>query len=665
MSAKKRIDQLTKELSQHNYNYYVLAKPTISDYDFDMLLKELEALEEANPDLRHPDSPTLRVGGAVTKDFASFKHIRPMLSLGNSYSREELADFDKSAHKLAGDMPFTYLVEHKFDGVSMSLHYEKGILVRGVTRGDGVQGDEVTANVKTIKSIPLKLRGKNIPDQLEVRGEVLMHRDDFDALNARREKEGQPRLMNPRNTTAGTLKMQDSAVVASRKMDYFAYSLLSEADLPREDSKHFDLLAEWGFKLSGAHKELPDLDAIYAYLDEWEEKRHELSYEIDGIVIKVNQLQIRDELGSTSKAPRWAIAYKYKAEAATTILESVDFHVGRTGKVTPVANLKPVLLAGTTVKRASIHNADEIERLGLHMGDKVQVEKGGEIIPQIKSVVLSARKATANPVKFVEACPACGTELQRPEGEVNHFCPNEAGCQPQVKGKIEHFVSRKALDIDGLGREIVSQLVEEGLVKNYADLYDLSYEAVLELERFADQSARNLIAGLEKSREIPFERVLFGLGIRHVGATVAKKLARHFKQLDALMAADEETLVAVHDVGGRIAKSLLAFFGDEGQRAIVERLKQAGLQFEVLASESVQSDKLSGKSFVISGTFEAYGRNELKKLIESLGGVIKSSVSSKTNYLLAGNEAGPSKLSKAEKDGVSIIDEATFLKMIQ
>ncbi|RMG57419.1 MAG: NAD-dependent DNA ligase LigA, partial [Bacteroidetes bacterium] len=545
-----------------------------------------------------------------------------------------------------------------------SLHYENGLLVRGVTRGDGVQGDEITANVRTIRTVPLQLHGTGWPASLEVRGEVVMPLAAFQALNARREEEGQPPLMNPRNTTAGTLKMQDSAIVAQRELVFYAYYLEGEGDLPATDSARMGLLESWGFKLSGEHRVVSDLTALEAALLEGEKRRSALPYEIDGMVVKVDELPLREEIGYTAKAPRWAIAYKYKAEEAATRLESVAFQVGRTGKVTPVANLTPVLLAGTTVKRASVHNADEIARLDLHLGDLVRVEKGGEIIPKITEVVVEERPEGAEAVAFPTHCPECGTALSRVEGDANHYCPNVAACPPQVKGRILHFASRRALDVDGLGEEIVNQLVDAGLIANYADLYDLTYEQLIGLERFADLSARNLLAGIAATREIPFERVLFGLGIRHVGRTVARKLARHFGNIEQLAAADYDTLVAVSDVGPRIAESIRAFFDDPAQQALVSRLQAAGLQLAV-TEKSQRSDQLSGKSFVISGVFSSHSRDEMKSLIEQAGGEVKSSLSSKTTYLLAGENAGPSKLSKAEKLKVTVLSEQDFLTLIE
>ena len=663
MSPEEKIKKLAEELKQHNYNYYVLDNPTISDYEFDIKLKELEALEEQFPQFQVPDSPTQRVGGEITKNFESFRHIRPMLSLNNSYSQDEIADFDQQVSKLSGGKPYTYLLDHKFDGVSLSLHYENGLLVRGVTRGDGVSGDDITANAKTIRTVPLKMRGNGFPPSLEVRGEVVMPLNAFRKLNEERAKEGLELRANPRNTTSGTLKNQDSGIVAKRGLVFFAYYLAGDGLALETDEHHMQWLDKHGFKTSGVNKICKNLDEVKSYLDQWEEKRHGLNYEIDGIVIKVNEILLREEIGFTSKAPRWAIAYKYKAEEAVTTLESVSYQVGRTGKITPVANLTPVLLAGTTVKRASIHNADEIERLDLHEKDKVRVEKGGEIIPKITRVVLEERDLNAKPITFPTHCPECNTALIRVEGDANHYCPNEDGCPPQIKGRIIHFISRKAMDVEGIGAEIASQLVDAGLINDYADLYDLTYDQLIKLDRFADLSVRNLLNGLENSKKIPFERVLFALGIRFVGATVAKKLARYFESIEALKEASLETLVDVPDIGTRIAESIREFFEDSNKLELIKRLKRSGLQLEVI-EKSTRSDVLNGKSFVISGVFSGMSREELKKLIEDLGGEIKSSVSSKTSYLLAGESAGPSKLSKAEKLSVTIISEEQFMQLI-
>lgn len=663
MSAKERIDYLTQELRQHNHNYYVLAQPVISDYEFDLLLSELQQLESAHPELRHPDSPTLRVGGTITKSFPTFRHIRPMLSLGNSYSMEDIVEFDTQVEKLAGGKPYSYLVEHKFDGVSLSLHYENGSLIRAVTRGDGVEGDEITHNARTIKSIPLQLMGAGFPASLEVRGEVILRKSDFEKINETRLEEGLQPLNNPRNTTAGTLKKQDSSEVAERPLVFFAYYLEGDGFAMETDAVAMDLLGKWGFKLSGFHKVCQNIQEVETYLGIWENQRHELDYEIDGIVIKVCERDLREEIGYTAKAPRWAIAYKYKAAAALTRLNSVTFQVGRTGKVTPVANLEPVWLAGTTVKRASIHNADEIERLGLHEGDYVHVEKGGEIIPKITAVAIEKREPGAKPLLFVTNCPECGTPLVRTEGDANHYCPNESGCPPMIKGRMVHFASRKAMNIDGLGIEIVNQLTDAGLIANYADLYDLTYEKLIALDRFADLSVRNLLAGIEASKEIPYPKVLFALGIRYVGETVAKKLARYFSSITELESADLEKLNAVPDIGERIAQSVAAFFQNPDNKETVHRLQQSGLQLET-AEKTGLSNKLNGKSFVISGVFSSRSREEIKQMIEDLGGEVKSALSSKTTYLLAGESAGPSKLSKAQQLNVSVISEDEFLKMI-
>ena len=664
MDPKEKILQLSEAIRQHNHRYYVLATPVISDFEFDQMLKELEQLEAQYPQFKFPDSPSQRVGGQITKDFPSFTHLRPMLSLNNSYSSEEIEDFNEQVEKLAGGKAFSFYVDHKFDGVSLSLHYENGILVRGVTRGDGVQGDEITHNARTIGSVPLKLLGNDWPEQLEVRGEVIMHQTDFDKLNEEREQEGLSLLMNPRNTTAGTLKLQDSSVVAQRALYFFAYDLLGEELNIHSAKEQMQKLDEWGFKLSGVGELVADIATVKLYLDKWDSKRHTLDYDIDGIVIKINELPLRDEMGTTAKAPRWAIAYKYKAEEAVTTLESVSFQVGRTGKITPVANLSPVILAGTTVKRASIHNADEIERLGLHEGDKVVIEKGGDIIPKITGIKIYERAKNAKGIHFITHCPACQTALIRPSGEANHFCPNIYECPPQVKGRIIHFASRKALDIDGLGTEIVNQLVDEGLISNYADLYSLQYEDLIKLERFADLSARNLLAGIEASKEKPFEKVLFAIGIRYVGATVAKKIARAIGQIDHLITASPETLVQIPDVGDRIAQSISDFFSTEKNVNLIKCLKEAGLKMATEQKKS-GSDKLNQEVFVISGVFSAKSREEMKSLIEDMGGVVKSSVSSKTNYLLAGENAGPSKISKAQSLGVKVLTEDEFLKLIE
>lgn len=664
-AAKQRIKQLSEELNAHNHRYYVLAEPTISDYEFDQLLRELQDLEEAFPQFQQEDSPTLRVGGTITKDFPAFKHKRAMLSLQNTYSREEVEDWLKSVEKLMEGKRFTYIVQHKYDGVSLSLHYQNGRLMHAATRGDGVQGDEITANAKTIQTVPLRIQAEGLPEDLEVRGEVLMHKEGFEALNAQREENGEPRLMNPRNATAGTLKMQDSAIVASRPLTFYAYSLLSEAEIPETDAEQQALLANWKFKANQNVGICKSIDEVFDYIQHWDKHRDELPYEIDGIVIKINEIATREELGFTSKFPRWAIAYKYKAEIAETLLQNVSYQVGRTGTVTPVANLEPVLLAGTIVKRASLYNADEIERLGLHEGDTVRVAKGGEIIPKVLEVVEALRPSNTNPIHFITHCPDCNTELQKNEGEVAFFCPNSETCPPQVKGRIEHFAARKAMNIDGLGTEIISTFVDEGFIQDYADLYDLSFAQIVNLDRFAEKSAQNLIDGIKASASVPFPRVLFALGIRYVGETVAKKLVKQFQTIESLMAASREELLSVHEIGERIADSIIEFFAAPGTASKIERLKSAGLQFELAEEEKAVSQKLAGLSFVVSGTFENFSRDGIKEAVESNGGQIKGSVSAKTNYLLAGSDVGPSKLEKATKNKVTVISEADFMKMIE
>jgi DNA ligase (NAD+) len=667
--AEKRILQLTAELNEHNHKYYVAAAPVISDFEFDTLLKELQELEAAFPMFKHEDSPTERVGGAITKDFQQFRHLRPMLSLQNTYSREEVEEFDRQVQKLLGGKEYTYLVQHKFDGVSLSLHYEGRKLIRGVTRGDGVQGDEITANVRTIKSIPLRMKdsiASQVPASFEVRGEVVMQWNDFNKLNEERVAAGEPALMNPRNTTAGTLKSQDSAVVGRRNLIFFAYFLAADELKLKTDAEAQELLQQWGFKTNDAWKTCNSIDEVMQFIHDWEEKRHDLPYEIDGIVIKVNENAVRDELGFTAKFPRWAIAYKYQAELAETILETVTYQVGRTGVVTPVANLKPVLLAGTMVKRASLYNADEIMRLGLHLNDVVKVQKGGEIIPKVVEVVEAMRKPDAMEVTFITHCPDCGNELVKPEGEVNFFCVNHDHCPPQVKGRIEHFAARRAMNIDGLGPEIISQLVDAKLIEDYTGLYSLTFDQLVNLERFAEKSAENLLAGIESSKAVPYERVLFALGLRHVGETVAKKLAKKIASIDELMNATEESLANVQDIGPVIAESITSFFQKEENRSRIQTLKATGLQLQRVVDESAPAGNiLEGMSFVVSGVFKNFNRDSIKESIEQNGGEVKSSVSKKTTYLLAGDEAGPSKLDKANEAGVKIISEDDYLALIQ
>ena len=665
MTPEERIKALREELHDHNYRYYVLDAPVISDYEFDMKLKELQDLEEANPQFRDDTSPTMRVGGEVTKNFNTVAHEHRMYSLDNSYSREEVTEWVQRIHRILGDSEVEYTCELKYDGASISLTYEDGHLQQALTRGDGFQGDDVTTNVRTIRSVPLQLRG-DFPPKFEIRGEIILPLAGFEKMNELRVKEGEDPYMNPRNTASGSLKLQDSTLVAERPLDCLLYALVGR-DLPA--STHFDLLSrarEWGFKIPEQAALCRSLEEVFAYLDHWDTHRHELPYETDGVVVKVNNLQQQEELGYTSKSPRWAIAYKFKTEQAITVLEKITYQVGRTGAITPVANLKPVLLAGTTVKRASLHNADQIAKLDVRAGDTVMVEKGGEIIPKIVGVDKSKRPTDSVPTIYITHCPECQTPLERKEGEAQHFCPNATGCPPQITGRIQHFISRKAMDIEGLGAETVELLFKEGLIRNYADLYTLTKEQVVPLERMADKSAENLVKGIADSVNIPFERVLFALGIRYVGETVAKVLARAFKNIDALMDASEESLMQVNEIGQRIAESVVSFFAEEKNREIIERLRTYGLKFS-LSEEQLQNqtDKLKGMTLVVSGVFENLERTELKKLIEDNGGKVSSSISSKTSYLVAGNNMGPSKRSKAETLGVPIISEQAFMDLIK
>ena len=664
MVVKDKIKALREALEQHNYNYYVLSAPTISDREFDEMMKELQILEEAHPEYADPHSPTQRVGSDLSKEFEQVVHKYPMLSLGNTYSEDEVKDFYE---RIARDLnePFEIVAELKYDGTSISLTYEDGRLVRAVTRGDGTCGDDVTANVKTIRSVPLKLMGDRYPATFEIRGEILLPWAEFDRLNKEREEQEEPLFANPRNAASGTLKQQNPAVVAARKLDAYFYYLLGE-ELPAET--HFDNLEaarSWGFKIPNVIRVCNSLEDIYDYIAYWDVERKNLPVATDGIVLKVNSLRQQRNLGFTAKSPRWAIAYKFQAERAVTRLNSVSFQVGRTGAVTPVANLEPVLLAGTTVKRASLHNADIIEGLDLHLGDKVFVEKGGEIIPKIVGVDVEARGLlVGDKVRFIRSCPECGTPLMRPEGEAAHYCPNEAGCPPQIKGKIEHFVTRRAMNINR-GPETVEDLYEAGYIKDTADLYTLEIADLLRLERWADKSARNLMASLEESKQVPFERVLYGLGIRFVGETVAKRLVSAFHSMEQLEQASFEDLTAVDEIGERIARSIIAYFADERNRTLVNRLKEYGLQMSVPEEKLAnRSEKLKGLSIVISGTFAKHSRDEYKAMIEQHGGKNSGSVSGKTDYILAGDNMGPAKLEKAAKLGVKIINEDEFLNMI-
>ncbi|MBC2840777.1 NAD-dependent DNA ligase LigA [Robiginitalea sp. SC105] len=662
--AEKRIRDLREELRDHNYRYYVLDQPVISDYEFDMKLKQLQQLEREYPEFYDPTSPTLRVGGEVTKNFETVAHDFPMYSLDNSYSVDELRDWEKRIQRLLGDVPVAFTCELKYDGASISLTYQDGILARAVTRGDGTHGDDVTANVKTIRSVPLRLQG-DYPDRFDIRGEIILPLEGFARMNRERIENGDDPYMNPRNTASGSLKLQDSSLVAERPLDCLLYGMVGKG-LGAET--HFELLArarKMGFKVPETARLCQNIDQVLEFLEYWDTHRLDLPYETDGVVVKVNSLQQQEELGYTAKSPRWAMAYKFKSEQAVTRLNKITYQVGRTGAITPVANLEPVLLAGTTVKRASLHNADQIAKLDVRKGDMVFVEKGGEIIPKITGVDFTQRPGDSEPTRYIDACPECGTPLVRKPGEAQHFCPNDTGCPPQITGRIQHFISRKAMDIEGLGSETVELLFQQGLIGNYADLYTLTREDLLPLERMAEKSASNLVAGVAASREVPFERVLFALGIRYVGETVAKKLARAYKNIDALMAAGKEQLQEVDEIGERIAESVTDFFANPVNRELVERLRGYGLQFS-LSEEQLegQTDLFKGKTFVVSGVFESLGRNELKKLIEDNGGKVTSSVSAKTTYLVAGDNMGPSKREKAEKNGVAIISETTFLNLL-
>lgn len=668
--AEARIRDLGKELNQHNYNYYVLDTPLISDFEFDKLLEELIQLERDFPELLSPESPSQRVGGQVTKEFSSVKHRYPMLSLSNSYNEEDLIDFDRRAREglgLTGGLfaeTLTYVCELKFDGLSISLRYADGKLQQAVTRGDGVQGDDVTTNVRTIGSVPLSLKG-TYPADFEIRGEIFMPRPVFDRINNEREEIGESPLANPRNAASGTMKMQDSRVVASRKLDCFLYNLIG-TDL--QFKTHYESLQAakaWGFKISPESRLVQGLEGLFDFINYWDKRRASLPFDIDGIVIKLNDYRQQQQLGFTAKSPRWAIAYKFKAEQVSTELQSISYQVGRTGAITPVANLKAVALGGTTVKRASLHNADIIEKLDVRIGDQVFVEKGGEIIPKIVGVDLSRRPSNAVPVLYISNCPECGSPLVRETGEANHFCRNENKCPPQVKGRMEHFVGRRAMNIDSLGAETLDQLYQAGLINNIADLYDLKKEQLLVLDRMAEKSAQNLLAGILDSRQVPFERVLYAIGIRHVGETTAKKIAKKVQNLERLEQASREDLLAIDEVGEIIAESIAAYFSDADNRQLIARLKAAGLQFELSADQQQQgTEKLIGKTFVVSGVFTKFSRDQLKELIELNGGKNSGSISGKTSFLLAGDNMGPEKLKKAQNLGVPIISEEDFEKMI-
>lgn len=661
--VENRIIYLREELDKHNYNYYALNQPTISDYDFDMMMEELVRLEKEYPEFFDENSPSQRVGSDINVEFKQVAHKYQMLSLSNTYTEEEVRDFDQRVRRLT-DENFEYVCELKFDGTSVSLIYENGRLVRGVTRGDGEKGDDVTANIKTIRSIPLKLKG-DYPPEFEIRGEVLMPFNVFEALNREREDIGEPLFANPRNSASGTLKMQNSSIVASRKLDAYFYYVLGN-NLP--DDGHYELLqhaSKWGFKISEHVRKCKSIDEVFDYLKEWNEKRKHLTVATDGVVIKINSQRIQRELGFTAKSPRWAIAYKFKAERVSTTLKSVSYQVGRTGAVTPVANLEPVLLAGTIVKRATLHNADIIKSLDLHQGDLVFVEKGGEIIPKIISVDLSARHPMNPPVDFITRCPECDTELVRQEGEAAFYCPNEEGCPPQIKGKLEHFISRKAMNIDGLGSETIDLLFQNKLIHDIADLYKLKLSDLIDLERMGEKSASRILESLEASKAVPFERVLFALGIRYVGETVAKKLAKDLGSIEKIRNSTVEELTNVEEIGSKIAESIVDWFSKDKNIRIIEQLREHGLLFELKNEQKEgQTEKLKGLSLIISGTFEKFSRDELKAMIELNGGKNVSSISAKTNYLIAGENIGPSKLEKARKLKIPIISGDEFIKLI-
>ncbi len=664
MTIEEQIQKLRIELSEHNYNYYVLDNPTISDYEFDNKLKELQSLEAKYPEFYDANSPTQRVGGEITKNFETIPHEFRMYSLDNSYSKEDLNDWEARIKKLIdGDIHYT--CELKYDGASISLTYENGILVRALTRGDGFQGDNVTANVKTIKSVPLKLKG-DFPKKFDIRGEIVLPFEGFNKMNEERIEIGEEPYRNPRNTASGSLKLQDSAEVAKRPLDCLLYHLIGANLHMQTQFESLEKARQWGFKVPEAAKLLSSLDEVFEFINYWDIHRHDLPYETDGVVIKVNSLAQQEELGYTAKSPRWAVAYKFKAEQVSTKLNSISYQVGRTGAITPVANLEPVELAGTIVKRASLHNADQIEKLDIRVGDEVFVEKGGEIIPKIIAVDLTKRKSESERTVYITHCPECHTELVRQEGEAQHYCPNYNGCQPQIIGRIQHFISRKAMDIEGLGGETVALLVNASLINNYSDLYELTKEQVIPLERMAEKSADNLVEGINKSRNIPFERVLYALGIRYVGETVAKKLAKHYKSIDALSKATQDDLVNVDEIGVKIAESVQEFFKSEANIKIIDRLKQQGLQLEISAEQlEGQSDKLKGEIIVISGVFETMSRDEIKKLIEDNGGKVSSSISSKTSFIVAGENMGPSKKLKAEQLNITLINENEFLQKIK
>ncbi|MFK7001617.1 NAD-dependent DNA ligase LigA [Flavobacterium oreochromis] len=664
MDIFSKIQALRNELNQHNYNYYVLDNPTISDYEFDIKLKELQELEENHPEYNDPSSPTQRVGGSVTKNFTTVQHEYRMYSLDNSYSKEDLLDWETRIQKLLGNRPVQYTCELKYDGASISITYEDGKLLRAVTRGDGFQGDDVTHNVKTIKAVPLTLQG-DFPEKFEIRGEIILPFAGFEKMNQELIEIGETPYSNPRNTASGSLKLQDSAEVAKRPLDCLLYSLIGN-NLPiLTQFEGLEKARNWGFKVPTQSKLAGSMQEVFKFIEYWDTHRHEMPYETDGVVIKVNSIDQQEELGYTAKSPRWAIAYKFKAEQVITKLNSISYQVGRTGAITPVANLEPVQLAGTVVKRASLHNADQIEKLDIRINDEVFVEKGGEIIPKIVGVDESKRSASSTKTTYITHCPECQTELIRKEGEAQHYCPNYYGCPPQIIGRIQHYISRKAMDIEGLGGETVALLFKNQLVSNYADLYELKKDQIVVLDRMADKSADNLLAGIEKSKEITFERVLYALGIRYVGETVAKKLAKHYKSIENLQKSTLEELITVDEIGVKIAQSVIEFFENQDNLTILDRLSNYGVQLELEESAStITSDLFKGKIFVVSGVFEKFSRDELKQLIENNGGKVGSSISSKTNYVVAGSNMGPAKLEKATQLGITILSEEEFTTML-
>jgi len=662
-NAKLRIEQLINTLKDHNYRYYVLAEPIISDFDFDQILKELEHLELQFPQFADPNSPTKKVGGSVSEGFITVKHQRPMLSLANSYNEEELREFDDRICKATGLSTIEYVCELKIDGLAISVFYENGKLMQAITRGDGIQGDDVTENVKTIRSLTHTLTG-NYPEKFEMRGEIFMHRKGFDRLNEQRKAAGEAEYANPRNVASGSLKTKDTAEVAKRPLDIYLYYLLADEGRFSNHAESLEAAKSWGLKIAETSKVCNGIDQVLAFLHEWDEKRHDLSFDTDGVVIKVNNKNLQEELGFTAKTPRWAIAYKFQTETATTKLLGITYQVGRTGAITPVAELQPVALLGTTVKRASLHNANEMQRLDVRIGDMVFVEKGGEIIPKIVGIDFSQRALDSEPETYINHCPECETELVRAEGEAQHYCPNDQLCPPQVIGKIEHFVGRKAMDIQSIGSEMAETLYRNNLVKTAADLYDLTFDQLIQLDRMGEKSANNIIEGIQASKQQPFERVLFAMGIRYIGETVAKKLVAAFLTIEALMAASIEDMLAVDEIGDRIAQTLFQTLQNPRIVQEIERFKSAGLRFETQKIEK-DSEKLAGKIFVISGVFENHSRDELKDLVENNGGKMASGITSKTNFLIAGSGVGPSKLEKAQQLGVTFLSEDELINMIQ